>query len=84
MIPRFTRQITSADGAVTILSGNKSVMIKAVNGDVTLTDLDELNEASGTSADSSLKTQTLYEGVDYFGLFTKIHVASGTLVYYQA
>lgn len=83
MIPRFTKQITSTDGEVTILPGNKSVLIKAVDGNVTLTDLDELNVATGVSADSALKSKTLYDGVEYFGLFTKIHVATGTLVYYQ-
>lgn len=83
MIPRFTRQITNSDGAVTISAGNKAICIKPVGGNVTFTDLDEMNQASGVSADSSLKAKTLYEGVEYYGLFTKIHVASGTLVYYQ-
>ena len=80
-IPRFTRQITSADGAVT-LTGNKGVCIKAVNGDATMTDLDEMNDL-GVSSDSALKAKTLYEGVEYYGRFTKIHVATGTVVYYM-
>ena len=84
MIPRFTKQIDSTDGAVTSRAGNKAVMIMPVNGDVTLTDLEEItNQADGTTANSDLKDKTLYEGVSYYGLFTKIHVATGTLIYCQ-
>ena len=81
-IPRFTKQITSSDGAITLTS-DKSICLRPVNGNVTLTDLDEANDL-GVSSDSSLKSKTLYEGVEYYGRFTKIHVASGTLVYYIA
>lgn len=83
MIPRFTRQITSSDGAVTVQPGNKAVLLKSANGNATFTDLEELNQATGLSANSSLISKTLYEGSEWYGLFTKIHVASGTVIYYQ-
>ena len=83
MIPRFTSQIENSDGAITVGSGNKAVLLKAVNGNATFTDLDEVNQVTGVSADSALKTKTLYEGSEWYGLFTKIHVATGTVIYYQ-
>lgn len=78
-IPRFTRQLTSTDGAVTL--NEIARCIKPVSGDVTFTDLDEANDL-GVSSDSLLKAKTLIENVEYYGRFTKIHVATGTLIVY--